>query len=351
MKFNKNIILGTLLIILSIFILFSDALNGIIRPITYIFLMGSSKGKDILFFGLFGLFIILSQLYKLDFVNNHLKENINDYLKITIILSVILAISGIAFEVILRNSLNLGLNTIFVALNPDMTSTSILHSHIFKSIFGELVNSFIGSSISSNIHLGHSLFSYIPQIAILFTILFPIIAIFSTLSLQKRSFPITLLLSFFASCSLIGILDGGFFSVPGIVGIGGMILIYMNHEYLDILFKGNFSNYLKSYKLNLRYLYNRYLPFLIVILIIGLRFSITLLGANTEYYEVNIENLNEDIDFASEFNVLKITESSNKTTLLISPEYNEMELLKEISDRIEGKSDFMSLSWNGFSYL
>jgi len=88
MKVNKNIIFGIVFIGLAIFILFNDSLNSIIRPITYIFLMGSSKGKDILFFGIFGAFMILSQIYKLNSKNNFLNlkiRNINRYLKITIL--------------------------------------------------------------------------------------------------------------------------------------------------------------------------------------------------------------------------------------------------------------------------
>ena len=61
MKLNKTIIIGLIFMLLAGVIFVSDVLNPIIRPITHLFLMGSSKGKDIIFFGLLGLFLILSQ--------------------------------------------------------------------------------------------------------------------------------------------------------------------------------------------------------------------------------------------------------------------------------------------------
>ena len=57
MKLNKTIIVGLMFIIFAGLIFVTDIFNPIIRPITYQFLMGSSKGKDIIFFGLFGLFL------------------------------------------------------------------------------------------------------------------------------------------------------------------------------------------------------------------------------------------------------------------------------------------------------
>ena len=59
MKLNKTILIGLIFLLLAGVIFVTDILNPIIRPITYLFLMGSSKGKDIMFFGLLGLFLIL----------------------------------------------------------------------------------------------------------------------------------------------------------------------------------------------------------------------------------------------------------------------------------------------------
>ncbi|EKC55595.1 hypothetical protein OBE_11490, partial [human gut metagenome] len=43
-------------------------------------------------------------------------------------------------------------------------STSILHTHLLKSIFGEAVTSLIGPFISSGINTGVGLYAYVPNI-------------------------------------------------------------------------------------------------------------------------------------------------------------------------------------------
>lgn len=65
MKRNNIILAGFIFILFADVLFITDIFNPIIRPITRVFLMGSSKGKDILFFGLFGLFLILSQTFTL----------------------------------------------------------------------------------------------------------------------------------------------------------------------------------------------------------------------------------------------------------------------------------------------
>ena len=72
MKIDKYMLLGLLFISLSLIIFFTDVLNPFIRPFTHLILMGSSKGKDILFFSIFGLLLILSQLFE---YNMKFKEN------------------------------------------------------------------------------------------------------------------------------------------------------------------------------------------------------------------------------------------------------------------------------------
>ena len=95
MKINKTILIGAAFILLAGIIFFTDMLTPIIRPVTYLFLMGSSKGKDIIFFGLLGLFLISSQIIKKDI-------DTTKYLKISIVLGAVLLILGILLEVIFR---------------------------------------------------------------------------------------------------------------------------------------------------------------------------------------------------------------------------------------------------------
>ena len=88
MKVNKTILVGVAFILLAGVIFLTNILNPIIRPVTYLFLMGSSKGKDIIFFGLLGLFLILSQVIKKEI-------DTTKYLKVSMITGGLLLILGI----------------------------------------------------------------------------------------------------------------------------------------------------------------------------------------------------------------------------------------------------------------
>ena len=128
MKFNKIILSGIILILFGGLLFITEVFTPFIRPITYLFLMGSSKGKDILFFVLMGLFLILSQLYKIK--SEKLKLKFNNFLLIAIVCSIILFAIAILLDILLRLNLGIALNTIFVNVNPTETTTSILHSHL-----------------------------------------------------------------------------------------------------------------------------------------------------------------------------------------------------------------------------
>ena len=144
MKTNKYIPFGIILIIFGTLLFFLSGIDQFIRPFTQPILMGSSKGKDILFFVLFGITIILSTLGDNEKIHNyfknlHIPEMLKDkdfYLKLSLILLLFTAIAGIIMEFYLRNSLGIDWNTILVIMNPSETSTSILHSHLYKGIFG-----------------------------------------------------------------------------------------------------------------------------------------------------------------------------------------------------------------------
>ena len=62
-KINKYIPFGIILIIFGTLLFFLSGIDQFIRPFTQPVLMGSSKGKDILFFVLFGITIILSTFW------------------------------------------------------------------------------------------------------------------------------------------------------------------------------------------------------------------------------------------------------------------------------------------------
>ena len=136
MKRNNIILAGIHIYIICRCTFYNRHLQSIVRPLTRIFLMGSSKGKDILFFGLFGLFLILSQTFTLK--NKDIDSD--RYLKIAICVGGLLLISGILVEVLFRQSLGIPLNVTFMSESSQAASTSILHTHLLKSIFWRSYN-------------------------------------------------------------------------------------------------------------------------------------------------------------------------------------------------------------------
>ncbi len=385
MKINNYRIFGFFMIIIGIILFIPTQLDLIIRPFTQPILMGSSKGKDILFFILFGITLILSTT--LDNEKNYKKfKSLNIpkkfksnylYLKLSLYLFFIITILGLVLEIYLRYLIGTNLNNIFVAANPNLTTTSLLHSHIYKSLFGIILSKVL-TYIPTGIHTGSSLSIYTPEIANYLFILIPILYIIMIGSLQNRKMIPRLFLAFTSTIGIIGIIDGGFFATPTIGGIYGILIILLNEDILNdltddflensknSLFKKlslkstkfkkylifNIKNIKQNFKINekSKKFWKIWSPHLILIFIIILRFSIAIYGANDECYELDIYNLKENIDL-SHYNVLNIKYGENKTVVYISNEYNEMELLNNLGQKLSGKCDSYSLTWNIYSYI
>ena len=360
MKLNKTILVGVVFILLAGVIFLTDILNPIIRPVTYLFLMGSSKGKDIIFFGLLGLFLIFSKIIKKEI-------DTTKYLKISMVIGAVLLILGILLEVIFRLQMGIKLNTVFCSMTSGMSSTSILHTHLLKAILGEVLTKIMGPFIQSGINTGVGLYAYVPSYAFLVILLIPILFVTIVLAMQKRPWFTNFLLAFFSSCLIIGIIDGGMFATPSYVGIFGLYLVYRNGYYLnyisgkilrdETLLKQNeaiqpcYKNRGFSKK---RYLFNRFLIWFVVIAVILLRFTIAFAGAEPDYYTVDIVNPTGDIDLgniSTESVDYAHHNNQNKTTYHIDPQYNEMELINDLKIPLNNSCEYYTVSWNAYSYL
>ncbi len=352
MKLNKTILVGFIFILLAGVIFLTDVLNPFIRPITYLFLMGSSKGKDIIFFGLLGLFLILSQLFDKEL-------DVTKYLKISIITGSVLLVLGIVLEIVFRLQMGIKLNTIFASMSSTMSTTSILHTHLLKSILGALLTQIIGPFIQSDINTGVGLYSYVPSFAFLIILLIPVLFVTTILAIQKRPWFTTFLIAFFSSCLIIGAIDGGLFGTPALVGILGLYFVYRNGYYLNYavgtLLKD--KNLLEQNELlqpsyrnaglsNKRFLFNCFWAYLLIILMIILRLTVAFAGAEPDYYTVTIGNPSDNIDFGD-----IPMEKINETTYHVSPDYNEMELLNDLKVPLRNSCEYYTVSWNAYSYL
>lgn len=358
MKLNKTIIIGLIFILFGGIIFITDIFNPIIRPITQTFLMGSSKGKDIMFFGLLGLFLIIPQFIKKDIDSTK-------YLKISMVVGWVLLICGILLEIIFRLQMGIKLNTVFCSMANGMSSTSILHTHLLKSILGAVLTQIIGPFIQSGINTGVGLYSYVPSFGFLVILLVPVLFIALVLAIRNRPWFTSLLLAFFSSCLIIGSIDGGLFGTPALVGILGLYLVYRNGYYLNYIvyfLLGDKKSLKKNEEIQpvyrnrgfkeWRYLLNRFLIWFVVIGIIVLRISVGVAGAETDCYTVEVINPAENIDLGIiNAKVIDNTTSSNKTTYHVDHRYNEMELINDLKVPLRNSCEYYTVSWNIYSYL
>ena len=375
MKINKYIPFGIILIVFGAMLFFLSGIDQFIRPFTQPILMGSSKGKDILFFVLLGITIIDNEKIYGYFKNLHIPEMLKDkdfYLKLSLILLLFTAIAGIVMEFYLRNSLGIDWNTILVIMNPSETSTSILHSHLYKGIFGMILGMIL-TYIPAGIHTGSSLSAYTPDLIGLLFILIPITYLSMIISMQRRKAAPRIFLAVTSTIGIIGLIDGGLFATPTVGGIYGILILMYNNEILEgisdyitekekrdqiksqlseeltvlkYVLTGKIRDNGKSVKKYLKIL----IPHIALILIIALRFSIAFYGACPDSYELDVCHPH-DLDGLNQYDVLNVTANENKTTFYLSNQYNEMELLNKLAIDLEGKCDWYSLSWNIYSYL
>ena len=360
MKLNKTIIIGLIFILCSGLIFITDIFNPIIRPITHLFLMGSSKGKDIMFFGLLGLFLIIPQFIKKDFQPEK-------YMKISMVIGWVLLISGILLEILFRLQMGIKFNTVFCAMSNTMSSTSILHTHLLKSILGAVITQIIGPFVQSDINTGVGLYSYVPSLSFLVILLIPVLFITLVLAIRNRPWFTSLLLAFFSSCLIIGAIDGGLFGTPALVGILGLYLVYRNGFYLNHIvytLLGDEKSLEKNEEIQpvyknrgfkqWRYILNRFLIWIVVIGIILLRFTVAFAGAEPDYYTVEIANPTGEIDLGNiSVEIIDFDNKTNlnKTTYHIDPSYNEMELINDLKIPLKNSCEYYTVSWNIYSYL
>lgn len=327
------------MIMFAVVLAVTNFLDKIILDITYPFLEGSSQGKSIILFSVMGSLLLLYPLFNLEgiigkrisSINNLLKYDGKKYLKFTIITIFFTYIFGLLIEVLIRIKLGVPILTTFIAYNSNSYSSSaVAHSHVFKSVLGFIIQS-LGIHINTGVNAGVPLIPYTIPLALIVLVTWPLIYIAGIISVSNQERNLyKIILAFVLTLSLIGILDGGLFSTPAIIGLAGLLGIYF--------IKNPFSarNLLK--------------PSVIIIFLIILRFSLGLLGTNTEIHEITIINPADNIDLQG-YDVLNVQKEQNKTIITVPGNINDKVLLTELTKSLKGKCSGFFLSWNILSYV
>ena len=286
-------------------------------------------GSILLFYPLFNLNGIIGK--RISSINGFLKIEEKKYLKFTILTILFTYLFGLLIEVLIRLKLGVSLFTTFVAYNSNSYSSSaITHSHVFKSVLGYIIQS-LGIHISSGINAGVPLIPYTIPLALIVLITWPVIYIAGIITVSNNEKDLyKVIMAFALTLSLIGILDGGLFSTPAIIGLAGLLGIYF--------IKKPFSpkDLLK--------------PSVIVVFLIILRLSIGLLGTSTEVHEITIINPSDNIDLQG-YDVLNVQKEENKTIITVPGNVNDKVLLIDMIRTLKGQSSGFFLSWNILSYV
>jgi hypothetical protein len=309
-----------------------NSLDKIVLELTYPFLMGSSEGKAIIFFFLMGSMLLLSQFFmNAKYIKNTklTSKQGNYYLKILIILISLTYVLGLIFEIWIRLKFGISIFTTFVSTSPTVGTSSIIHSHVFKSMLGVLISD-IGIYIPSNIHTGISIAQYVPKFALIIFAVFPTVYVLGLFSLKDRIDIQKIILIFAISTTLIGMLDGGLFSAPALVGLSGLLGIYS--------IKKPFS------------LRNLIKPSSIIVILLIIRILIGLLGSNPEVYEITVLGEHGDIELYG-FDVINEKVVDGKTIITVSSKMNELVVLNQIFNLLNGKYPVFFVSWNIYSFF
>lgn len=392
-------IVGLILILIGVIILIYPTIDTIIRPITGLFLMGSSAGKDILFFIILGSLAVLTGLFlriqdnaRLDKINSHV------CIKWMLILGLILILVGVLLEVFIRVNSGVSLWTTIVSTIPEPNSSSITHSHIYKAVLSPVLNYF--ASNNPMIHTGSSLFTHIPPIGMIILPVLPVIYLLVPFASKDLLVGDKRLLCFGSTLLIISIIDGGIFSTPGIISFA--LLTYLLYNKNKEPFKKISPDIIKNglihslsfipaiigvitliltiwgfiigeYHLintiiqtitgivciTISYLlytnYPRKLSCidkagLVIAIILILKVILGLCGTSIAYYEVTIIQPTETINLTP-YDITTIKEYPNKTIIHIAPEYTELNLIESLTQQLNSSCSEFYITWNTYSYL
>ena len=307
-----------------------DIATSIFWPLT----LGSSEAKAVVFLVLMGSLLFLNYLLSSGiFTSKFTIEDISlsrKYLKYTVILILFTYTVAILIEVWLRLQFGVSLFTVFVSMNPDVSTTSIIHTHVFKSVLGYSVTTTLGAVIPSNIHTGDSLFRFVSPLAYIILFILPLVYITSLIAIDNRRELYKLIIAFAASLSLIGMVDGGMFSNPAMIGFAGLIGMYF--------IKKPFSP---------QHLIK---PTIIVLIILLVGLSLEIGGSNPDHHEITIIHQTQPVD-TSGYDVSSIETKDNRTVMDIKSSVNDRKTLVQLFSTFKGKADGFFTTWNFYSYF
>lgn len=327
---DKNIVFSVFLIMLGLIILFTDYVDSFVTQLLWPLLEGSSEGKTVLFLWMLGSTFIFSSIIQ---KNNKLRKVLYKdddthllYTKITVVLLFICAFIGLFIEANIRHHFGVSFYTILTSMAPDTSTTSPMHSHIYKSVLGILANYFVPSHVNT----AYSILQFGLPYALIIVVFWPICYVLGLIGVCDMPTLHRFVASVSLVIALIGLLDGGLFSQPFLIGTGFLLLAYYSKD-----------------RIGIRYLVK---PVVIMGYILLLAMIIEVGGSDTSVHTLTVVNQTEPVDM-TEFNVSSVEVNGDLTVYTLSCDTPDKDLIQEVFAKFKGKSDLTFMSWNFYSYL
>jgi hypothetical protein len=335
-KIDKIGLFGVFLILIGLIVYVTSPLDQLVMMITWPLVSGSSEGKAVLLMMAMGSFLILNSLINTSGFLSPIKERVTSYspdgkkfLKVTLLLILLTCVVGLLIEFFIRLKYGVSPLTIFVSTNPTSTTTSPIHTHVFKSVFGHFADS-MGGLVPQHVHTGGSLYPDVIPWAYFILLTLPLAYITGLFSLDEREGIYRIIMAFALTLALIGMVDGGLYSQPLIIGLGILFILY----------------FVKT-PFQFRQLI---LPLALIFLVALSGLGLELAGNNSSYHEITVINQFEPVDLSG-YNVLSTEKQGNVTVIQMDTSINDKTLLENLFKTYDGRADGFFMTWNFFSYI
>lgn len=336
MKIDKIGLSGIILILAGLFIYATSALDQMVTMITWPLLSGSSEGKAVLLMVMMGCFLLLNSLINTWKFLSPLKDKVKSYspdgkkfFKWTLIIIIITCLIGVLIEFYIRLKYGISPLTIFVSTNPTSTSTSPMHTHVFKSVFGHLADR-MGSLVPEHVHTGGSLYYEVIPWAYFIIITMPLACVTGLFALNEGRNIQRVFMAFALTLSLIGMVDGGLYSQPLVIGMGLLFILYFIRRPFQFR--------------------QLILPLAMIFLVALSGLALELAGNNSSYREITVINQFESVELSG-YNILSTEEKGNITVIRMDTSVSDKKTLEDLLDKYQGRADGFFMTWNFFSYF
>jgi hypothetical protein len=229
-------------------------------------------------------------------------------------------------EANIRHQFGVSFYTILTSMNPTTSTTSPTHSHAYKSVLGIIANYIVPSHINT----ASAILPYVMPYALIIIVVWPLAYVLGILGLSDMRDLHSFVGLIALNVALIGLIDGGLFSQPFLIGFGFLLLVYFSDN-----------------KIGIKYFIN---PVVIMGFILLFAMLIEVGGSDTSCHTLTVINQTENVDM-SDLNVTHIEINADKTIYTLNSSKPDKELIKTVFTKFKGKSNSTFMSWNFYSYL